>query len=157
MAYIELVIRMPEELKEALDNAKKENAFNYIRVYDDTIYNALKNSIPLPKRYRRIDDAVSRQAVLELIADNDLSMGQVVRGIHALASVTPQEPRWIPVSERLPEIHNYTEKYLVTLERGWVSTALCTQCDGKHWWTYDDVVAWMPLPEPYKAESEGKE
>ena len=38
-------------------------------------------------------DAVSRQAVLELIADYDLSMGQVVRGIHALPSVTPQEPK----------------------------------------------------------------
>ena len=38
-------------------------------------------------------DSVSRQAVLELIADDDLSMGQVVKGIHALPSVTPQEPR----------------------------------------------------------------
>lgn len=43
-------------------------------------------------------DAVSRQEVLYLIADDDLSMGQVVRGIHALPPVTPQEPRkghWI--------------------------------------------------------------
>lgn len=43
-------------------------------------------------------DAVSRQAVLDLIADYDLSMGQVVKGIHALPSVTPQEPKtghWI--------------------------------------------------------------
>lgn len=38
-------------------------------------------------------DTVSRQAVLELIADYDLSMGQVVKSIHALPSVTPQEPR----------------------------------------------------------------
>ena len=37
-------------------------------------------------------DAVSRQEVLYLIADDDLSMGQVVKGIHALPSVTPQEP-----------------------------------------------------------------
>lgn len=46
-------------------------------------------------------DAVSRQEVLYLIADNDLSMGQVVRGIHALPPVTPQEPRkghWIKVT-----------------------------------------------------------
>ena len=39
------------------------------------------------------EDAVSRQAVLDLIADYDLSMGQVVRGIHALPSVTPQEQK----------------------------------------------------------------
>ncbi len=35
-------------------------------------------------------DCISRKAVLELIADYDLSMGQVVKGIHALPSVTPQ-------------------------------------------------------------------
>jgi len=44
---------------------------------------AVDNSIPC-------DDAVSRQAVLELVADYDLSMGQVVKGIHALPPVTPQ-------------------------------------------------------------------
>lgn len=35
------------------------------------------------------EDAISRQAVLELVADYDLSMGQVVKGIHALPPVTP--------------------------------------------------------------------
>lgn len=34
-------------------------------------------------------DAISRQAVLELVADYNLSMGQVVKGIHALPSVLP--------------------------------------------------------------------
>ena len=38
-------------------------------------------------------DAISRQAVLDLMADYDLSMGQVVRGIHALPPVKPQEPK----------------------------------------------------------------
>ena len=43
------------------------------------------------------DDAISRQAVLDLVADYDLSMGQVVKGIHDLPSVTPQPKmgRWI--------------------------------------------------------------
>ena len=43
-------------------------------------------------------DLISRQAVLELVADYDLSMGQVVRGIHALPSVNSPEPKtghWI--------------------------------------------------------------
>ena len=57
MADIELVIRMPEELKEALDNIKKENAFSYMWVYGDTIYNAIKNSTPLPKGHGRLIDA----------------------------------------------------------------------------------------------------
>jgi len=43
------------------------------------------------------EDAISKQAVLELIADYNLSMGQVVRGIHALPPVTPQPKmgKWI--------------------------------------------------------------
>ena len=35
-------------------------------------------------------DAISRTAALDLIADYDLSMGQVVRGIHALPSAQPE-------------------------------------------------------------------
>lgn len=58
-------------------------------------------------------------------------------------------PMWIFVSEKLPDIHNYSDNYLVTLERGGVHIAMFTECNGKHWWTYDDVVAWMPLPKPY--------
>lgn len=47
---------------------------------------------PTPKNDLGVD-AVSRQAVLDLIADYDLSMGQVVKAVHALPSVTPQEPQ----------------------------------------------------------------
>ena len=38
-----------------------------------------------------MDDLISRQAVLELVGNYDLSMGQVVKAIHALPSVTPKE------------------------------------------------------------------
>lgn len=66
---------------------------------------------------------------------------------------------WIPVSERLPEIKkNYLECYLVTdgrfcwmaylaSEQEWVF-AECTDCKNKIDWA--DVVAWMPIPKPYK-------
>ena len=68
------------------------------------------------------------------------------------------ERRWIPVSERLPSVKNYQRKYLVTLKDKTVCDAMFTECDGEHWWNYnyDDVIAWMPLPEPYKEESEEK-
>ncbi len=51
---VELVIKIPEELKEALDNVKEKNAFRYMHVYEDTIYNALKNGSPLPKGHKRL-------------------------------------------------------------------------------------------------------
>ena len=72
-----------------------------------------------------------------------------------------KENGWIPASERLPEIkRNYEECYLVTdgtfcwmaywtSKKVWVF-AECTDCKNKIDWT--DVVAWMPLPEPYKED-----
>lgn len=67
-----------------------------------------------------------------------------------------QEPRWIPVSERLPDIHNYSEYYLVTLKNGEVHRAMCTEMNGEHWWNYnlDDVIAWMPLLQAYREVEE---
>ncbi len=71
-----------------------------------------------------------------------------------------KENGWVPVSERLPEIKNYEECYLVTdgkfiwmaywtPEKEWIF-AECTNCKNKIDWT--DVVAWQPLPEPYKED-----
>lgn len=56
MADVELVIKLPEELKEALDNSKKETAFNYMRVYNDTFYDVIRNGTPLPKGHGRLID-----------------------------------------------------------------------------------------------------
>lgn len=56
-------------------------------------------------------------------------------------------PRWISVSEKLPEENG---GYLVTVKRGYVTTALWVG-NTENW---KEVTAWMPLPEPYKAESE---
>lgn len=65
-----------------------------------------------------------------------------------------QKPRWIPVSERLPDIHNYCMKYLVTDCYGHIHTSLFTESGGKGRWSHSDVIAWMPLPKPYKQEEE---
>lgn len=66
--------------------------------------------------------------------------------------VDSNEPHWIPVTERLPEIGG---------------EILFCDIDGDiyvghraigHWWSVDDkvknVTAWMPLPEPYKGVTE---
>lgn len=71
-----------------------------------------------------------------------------------------QKPRWIPVSEKLPKKF---EEVILSTDKGEVFTADYlgkmddgTNCfddnDGMMW--VGDVIAWMPLPEPYKAESE---
>lgn len=69
---------------------------------------------------------------------------------------------WTPVSERLPkpkETEDLIAKYyLVQNEYGDMMVA---RWDGKGWeqmyqheYLEDDVIAWMPLPKPYKSESE---
>lgn len=80
-----------------------------------------------------------------------------------------EQTRWIPVSERLPKDEEYV---LVCYEDGLIRTAYYyidtniypsefEDCCETGWYNYNedfmykqDVVAWMPLPELYKAESE---
>ena len=60
-------------------------------------------------------------------------------------------PRWIPVTERLPEEEG---TYLVTYTDGGVtevgSSIYLQREDGSEpYWDYFVVTAWMPLPEPF--------
>lgn len=68
-----------------------------------------------------------------------------------------EQSMWIPCSERLPEVG----RSVLFSRRSMCTREGCLQADGK-WWQYwwyellnaDQVTAWKPLPEPYKAESE---
>ena len=66
------------------------------------------------------------------------------------------EQRWIPVSERLPEIHQKVLLFLRSLDVvvGFrAETEPYFYCQGDYI-EPQNVLAWMPLPEPYKEESE---
>lgn len=123
------------------------------KVYDKL--NGLPYAQPEP-----CEDAVSRKDVETEIANllkrvfveyEDIAKKATAK----LPSVTPKtEQRWISCSERLPEEYG---KYLVTKHTfGWnreeyVSNDIAYfDNDGFH--KADTVIAWMPLPEPYKAE-----
>jgi len=64
------------------------------------------------------------------------------------------EPHWIPCSERLPEDDR---SKVVTLANGITEVGYYSNGD---WWCIGDtvtlenptVIAWMPLPEPYRGE-----
>ena len=71
--------------------------------------------------------------------------------------------KWIPVSERTPKagerVGNVAKYYLVQNEYGDMMVARYTH--DEYWeqmYQYgpcaDEIVAWMPLPKLYKAESE---
>ena len=72
-----------------------------------------------------------------------------------------ESQRWIPVSERLPENQDC---YLVTTKwKGsysgdvYIETNMAVYREKPKEWDCVDVIAWMPLPQPYKGESEDAE
>lgn len=86
----------------------------------------------------------------------------IIDSFDRVTSGIKQESRWIPVSERLPEeetdvlICNTNGE--IALSRGSYSTEI----EGDFmWytsgWRFGKVIAWMPMPEPYKRESEVEE
>ena len=76
--------------------------------------------------------------------------------LHPIDFEISSEPQWIPVSKKLPNKNDYV---IVTTKFGVVIEAQFEVCNSgvKEWWIdndnsfeFDDVVAWMPMPQPYR-------
>jgi len=65
----------------------------------------------------------------------------------AITGMIPSAQQWIPCSERLPDQNG---KYLVV---GRQKAINILKFDGGRWYGKWGVVAWMPLPEPYREEA----
>lgn len=109
-----------------------------------------------------MSDLISRQDVLELAKDVTLKNGCKHRCIDATQIYElPSAQQWIPCSEVLPSENGY---YLVTYR--WIGTYSCEaylEIGIDEWrkgeWvekpTAWEVLAWMPLPEPYTEVNNG--
>lgn len=107
------------------------------------------------------EDAVSRASVFEIMGNllsipydfdrniTEKDVSESMDKIRELPRVTPQEPRWIPVTERLPEEGQMVIACYPSDCGKRVMTAYYynKECGFSCGITY----AWMPLPEPYKA------
>ena len=140
-----------------------------------------KEELPITKNDLAVEDCVSRAEVLKLMQDNwhthngDWAMQESMDDIRALPAVTPQEPRWIPVSEKLPHDREWYLGIFKEPDTGWINPLpyICdyvgreTKATTKEYWIlrgFTDIdepcdyylnlecVAWMPLPKPYEPQ-----
>ena len=102
-------------------------------------------------------DLISRQAVIDALSQYPFE--KVVNCISIIEEFPSAQPeqQWIPCSERPPD---KKDDYLCSYD-GCAVTDICEyDPDRKEWGFFYDggwkvvsnVIAWMPLPEPYKAE-----
>ncbi len=65
--------------------------------------------------------------------------------------------KWIPVKERLPKEEMMADKYhevqvLVCMDDEFIATTCYTEEGFELWAESGEVIAWMPLPTPYKGD-----
>ena len=150
-----------------------EEAIEILDCYDmDYVYskeyshkfNEARNMVIKAVEQKPCDDVVSRQAVLDIVCGVYEKVGfgwgesNFYKAIQELPSVRPQEPKWIPVSERLPEKDRKYNAFLVTDSEGNLSISKFylplsnSDIDRPYWSGMIDVIAWMPLPKPYEPQ-----
>ena len=135
---------------EALAKHEKSNGHNYTLFVDIVsecaeIIRDLPSAQPEPSQVARD---------ISTIIENEKDM-------RVIASAQPEQ-RWIPVTERLPENNRQVLVYAMSVHFALAKYDETRQADGSYkmeWVTFDawkpfytikNVIAWMPLPEPYK-------
>lgn len=121
-------------------------------------------------------DTISRQAAIDAVSEACFELRGIFKECEERLLALPfarPEQRWTPCSEGLPEekdagilkklgINKRSDYVIATVEVAGerMTVATCTY-DGVWYWdkkyAFPDfkVVAWMPLPEPYKGEQSG--
>ena len=103
--------------------------------------------------------------------NNDLQgTGLELEALRMAVQALKEKPRWIPCSERMPEMHaevDYTGRqeesdFVLVCDASelhpQVHVGRCVKIEDRTWWrtrewkVLDKVTAWMPLPEAYSGE-----
>lgn len=132
------------KLKEKCVNEHCKVTFVHMIVTD--VRGTLYSKCRYAERGRRMSRLIDADALLDRIR-NPYEQAQVARWVNEQPTVN----QWIPCSEHQPKRCAF---YIVT-DSNEVDEAYYNS-DGR-WFSWDgnklkDVVAWMPLPEPYKGE-----
>ena len=151
---------------------------DYKRLLESSSEKPNKSEIPTSS-----DDCISRQDVLSEIIRFSTEEGSSVEcqqlycDVNNMPSVTPQEPRWIPVNERVAEFpclacdifdQIFIPSGIVVLNsrcyegkdfdfnvEKFLRGKEVIMCGGKKAYLRPrEIAAWMPLPEPYRVKGE---
>ena len=115
------------------------------------------------ERIKNMTLAEARDIVSRIYGHSDMRM-ESDKALQMLLDCADEalEQRWIPVSERLPKeneyIGNVRKYYLIQDEYGDMHVAYLNNVGWIHMDSFkaihSEVIAWMPLPEPYKEDAE---
>jgi hypothetical protein len=78
----------------------------------------------------------------------DIAKNVILKALEEQMNSSDEPNKWIPISKEAPEENGY---YLTTTM---FNQVYCDYWNGAAFDRSETVIAWMPLPEPYKAESE---
>lgn len=123
-----------------------------------TEYITKKAAQPSVSKTEIVGDVIGRQAAIEIVRKAK-DKSEAHRMLVQLSSAQSQ-PQWIPCSERLPEVR----EWVLCQCRARVVDVLRLTTDG-YWdrgfpdmtYMFSFVVAWMPLPAPYRPEGDEKD
>lgn len=116
-----------------------------------------------------MNDLIDRQAAIEAIRklpNAGMHWFVSAEAVFDVLLKLPSAQHWIPYSERFPEAEKKT--YWICTNTGyqcecrWTNNVYGLGESGRWGWSvfdipqYTEVVAWMPLPEPYKEGSREK-
>ena len=94
-----------------------------------------------------MSDLIDRQQAIDAL--------DCINGVEeVLRSLPPAqpEPQWIPIAEHLPKDGTwniFTDGKNISVER-YKADAIDHFFPNGRWFDLEDVIAWMPLPEPYR-------
>ena len=146
--------------------------------YPDSCYTMLREAVDMAIEALTQDpsqDLISRQSAIKVVCNSvceddvphypDCDQIKYCDEIQALISLPSADrpTEWIPVSERLPDAeYGEGDSVLCCTETGlmyilyWDGGNWCVPTGEQHIWVnqktgwHDRVIAWMPLPTPYK-------
>ena len=149
-----------EKIIISMDLISRQDAIDAINKAFERVF-AWDGTSPLGDKVLENVPSARPEITLESAIDYLHSIGWMQEHDRILTESAQPEQRWIPCSERLPQ--NEKKTYWVCTDTGYQCE--CRWTNVNHFWTdlitdwhwhimdiprYTEVVAWMPLPEPWR-------